>query len=261
MEENKNPEEKNEPIEGTVVEKTVVEETAKDSTKAEVKEDLKAAKEKISKQTENIKNETKDTVNKVKETIKSTDFKKDANETTGFVKDMFFNPFEAVKRAADEENIIGKVIILMIVFIVANVIKTIIRLPSVGFFDFGINFIKLLLSIISPIITVIVPALVILVFNRENKKSLLTIISTVVVAKIPLIFNTILAIISSLISELSIITSPINATLTAVSTILLYFGYKELANKEEKGSTILTFALIILISEAILVLLSRIGIY
>ena len=261
MEEKENPEEKNEPIEGTVVEKTVVEETAKDNTKAEVKEDLKAAKERISKETENIKNETKDTVNKVKETIKNRDFKKDANETTSFVKEMFFNPFEAVKRAADEENIIGKVIILMIVFIIANVIRTIISLPSVGFFDFGKNFIRLLVSIISPVIVVIVPSLVILVFNRENKKSLLTIISTVVVAKIPLIFNTILAIISLLIRELYVITSPINATLTAVSTILLYFGYKELANKEEKASTILTFALIILISEVILAVLSRIGIY
>ena len=71
--------------------------------------------EKFSVDTENLKQETKDTVNQVKETIKNVNFKNDAEETKGFVKEMMSNPFEAVKRVATgEENVLKKCIIIMI---------------------------------------------------------------------------------------------------------------------------------------------------
>ena len=47
--------------------------------------------------TEDLKNETKETVNKVKETIKKVDFKEDTKATQSFLKEMFSNPFEAIK--------------------------------------------------------------------------------------------------------------------------------------------------------------------
>ena len=65
--------------------------------------------EKFSVDTEQLKNETKDTVNQVKDTIKDVNFKKDAEETKGFLKEMFVNPFEAIKKVANgEENVLKK---------------------------------------------------------------------------------------------------------------------------------------------------------
>jgi hypothetical protein len=252
-EEKKNSEEKNEPVEGTVIEETVQEET---------KEEVKKEKSKISEEAENIKNETKETVNKVKDTIKNTDFKKDANETTSFVKDMFSNPIDAVKRAASEENIIGKVIILMMVFIVANVIGTIISLLKYSeLFSLGHNLLRFILSFLRPVVAVLVPSIVIFLFNRENKKKLTTVISTVVVAYIPRIINSILLILDLLIAKITLVTTPIETALVAVSMILGYFGVKELFGKDDNTEMLKKYAIILFISELVLVVLNEIGIY
>lgn len=252
-EENKSSEEKKEPIEETVAEETTVEET---------KEEEKKEKSKISEEAENIKNETKDTINKVKDKVKNTDFKKDADETTSFVKEMFLNPIDAVKRAANEESIIGKVIILMIVFIAATVLGTIISLVKYSsLFSFGHNILRFVLSFVRPIITVLVPSIVILLFNRENKKNLITVISTVVVAYIPRIINSVLVILDLLISKITLVTSPLETALAAITIILGYFGVKELFGKDDNTEMLKKYAIILFVSELILVVLTEIGIY
>lgn len=79
--------------------------------------------QKVSVDTEQLKNETKETVNKVKDSIKNVDLKKDAKETKSFLKEMFSNPFEAVRRVAEDgENVLSKVVFLMIIWIAASVI-------------------------------------------------------------------------------------------------------------------------------------------
>ena len=95
-----------------------------------------AENEKISVDTEDLKNETKDTVNKVTETIKNVDLKKDAEATKGFVKEMFSNPIEAVKRASSgEEGILKKVIIIVLLHIVVMCAYKIIEVIR----DYGIT--------------------------------------------------------------------------------------------------------------------------
>ena len=54
--------------------------------------------------TEDLKKETKETVNKVKETIKNVDFKEDTKATKGFLKEMFSNPFEEIKKLQMEKK-------------------------------------------------------------------------------------------------------------------------------------------------------------
>ena len=245
-EKEENVEEKNEPIEGTVIEE----------------KDTKEEKNKFSEEAEKIKNETKDTVNTVKETIKNANFKKNADETTSFVKEMFFNPFEAVKRAASGENILVKVIMIMCVFIIATVLYTLIYLFKEGsVFSFGKNFISFSLSFLKPVIMVVIPSIIIWIFSGDNRKKLITVISTVVVAYIPLIINSILSIVGILITKLSLVIDPLSIMLSAVSVILLYFGYKELTGKDSEESVLGKFAIILLISEFILTLLSEINIY
>ena len=77
--------------------------------------------------TEDLKNETKETVNKVKETIKKVDFKEDTKATQSFLKEMFSNPFEAVKNVASEkENVFSKAVVLMIMVILINALSNLI---------------------------------------------------------------------------------------------------------------------------------------
>ena len=222
-----------------------------------------ADNEKFSVDTEQLKNETKETVNQVKSSIKNVNFKQDAEETKGFVKEMFSNPFEAVRRVAtEEENVFKKVIFLMIIFIAASVISQIISLIKYGrLANVGSNIMDLIVSVLNPILYILVPAVIILIFNKQNKKSLITIISTVVVAGIPTICNEVINIIERILPGISIITSPITTVLSAIALILTYFGIKDLLGIEDHKDSIKKYAIIKLISAFLLVILGRIGIY
>ncbi len=222
-----------------------------------------ADNEKFSVDTEQLKNETKETVNQVKSSIKNVNFKQDAEETKGFVKEMFSNPFEAVRRVAtEEENVFKKVIFLMIIFIAASVISQIISLIKYGrLANVGSNIMDLIVSVLNPILYILVPAVIILIFNKQNKKSLITIISTIVVAGIPIICNEVINIIERILPGISIITSPITTVLSAIALILTYFGIKDLLGIEDHKDSIKKYAIIKLISAFVLVILGRIGIY
>lgn len=222
-----------------------------------------ADNEKFSVDTEQLKNETKETVNQVKSSIKNVNFKQDAEETKGFVKEMFSNPFEAVRRVAtEEENVFKKVVFLMIIFIAASVISQIISLIKYGrLANVGSNIMDLIVSVLNPILYILVPAVIILIFNKQNKKSLITIISTVVVAGIPTICNEVINIIERILPGISIITSPITTVLSAIALILTYFGIKDLLGIEDHKDSIKKYAIIKLISAFVLVILGRIGIY
>lgn len=210
--------------------------------------------------TEDLKNETKETVNKVKETIKKVDFKEDTKATQSFLKEMFSNPFEAVKNVASEkENVFSKAVVLMIIYIAASVIYQIISLIKYGkYSSFGNNFMDLIGAFIGPVIDVIVLALVVYLFNKDNKKALTTVISTIVVCAVPTIINEFVAIIRILVSGISIITNPITTTLSAVSIILTYFGIKNLCEVSEHKDFIKKYIIIELICALILTVISRV---
>lgn len=222
-----------------------------------------ADNEKFSVDTEQLKNETKNTVNQVKDSIKKVNLKEDAKETKGFVKEMISNPFEAVRKVAnEEENVFKKVIFIMIVFIAASLFSQIISLFKYGKYS-GItnNIMNIVASVLNPILFILVPAILILMFNKENKKSLITIISTLVVAGIPKVCNEVINIVYSLVSSVSIITNPITSTLSVIATILTYFGMKDLFGIEEHKDFIKKYAIIKLIGAFVLVILGRVGIY
>ncbi len=218
--------------------------------------------EKFSAQTEQLKNETKDTVNQVKDTIKNVDFKKDTEETKGFLKEMLANPFATIKKiASGEENILKKAVMIMIVFILAEVIYKIISLIKYGKYSgLGDNLLGLVAAFLNPIFYIVVPAIVILMMNKTNKKSLITVICTLIATRIPVVINSVIDIVEALISGITIISSPISSTLSAVSMVLMYFGMRSLF-EEENETFVKKFVIIELIASFILVILARIGIY
>lgn len=218
--------------------------------------------EKFSAQAEQLKNETKDTVNQVKDTIKNVDFKKDTEETKGFLKEMFVNPFESIKKiASGEENFLKKAFMIMTVFILAKVVCKIISLIKYGkYAGLGDNILGLVASFLNPIFYVVVPAVVILMINKTNKKSLTTIISTLIATQIPIVINSVTDIVEGLISGITIISSPISTALSAISVVFMYFGMRNLF-EEEKETFVKKFVVIEVISSFVLVILARIGIY
>ncbi len=219
--------------------------------------------EKFSVDTEQLKNETKETVNQVKDSIKNVNLKKDAKETKSFLKEILSNPFESVRRIAEnEENVFSKVIILMIVWILASVIIGVISLIKYGkYSSIGNNIMDFISYILSPILYILVPAIIILIMNKNNKKSLITIISTLTISAVPVIIIEIIDVIESLISGITIISSPISTMFSAISLVLTYFGMKDLFGEKENKNFIKKYAIIKLLSAFVLIILGRIGIY
>ena len=218
--------------------------------------------EKFSVDTENLKTETKETVNQVKESIKNVNLKNDAEETKGFLKEMFSNPFEAVRMVAtEEENVFKKVIIIMAAFILASAAYAIISVIKYGeFLDIFDNIMTIVAGILYPVAFVLAPSVIVLILNRNNKKSLITIISTIAVASVPVVINHFIDLVEILVSGISIITGPISTGLSAVAMILTYFGMKDLFAIEEHKDFIKKYLVIKIAAALIITILTRIGI-
>lgn len=219
-----------------------------------------AENEKISVDTEDLKNETKDTVNKVKETIKNVDLKKDAEATKGFVKEMFSNPIEAVKRASSgEEGILKKVIIIVLLHIVVMCAYKIIEVIR----DYGITQIlfhldKIIWYSTKPLVSIILFSLMIYIMNKNNKKTLTSIVSTMVVATIPLVIFDLLELIRMVtygVSAVAIFTNSLSTMFFGIYIIIAYFGMKEILGITEENKAIKKFSLVQLIVAALLFVL------
>lgn len=218
--------------------------------------------EKFSVDTENLKEETKETVNQVKESIKNVNFKNDAEETKGFLKEMLSNPFEAVRKIAnEEENVLNKVVMIMLVFIAASFAYSLISVIKYGKYS-GVldNILSLVAGVLDPVFFVLAPSVMILLLNKENKKSLTTIISTIVVASVPVVINYLIDIVELVLSGISLITGPISTGLSAVALVLTYFGMKDLFGIEEHKDFIKKYAVIKVAAALIITILVRIGI-
>ena len=219
-----------------------------------------AENEKISVDTEDLKNETKDTVNKVKETIKNVDLKKDAEATKGFVKEMFSNPIEAVKRASSgEEGILKKVIIIVLLHIVVMCAYKIIEVIR----DYGITQIlfhldKIIWYSTKPLVSIILFSLMIYIMNKNNKKTLTSIVSTMVVATIPLVIFDLLELIRMVtygVSAVAIFTNSLSTMFFGIYIIIAYYGMKEIFGITEENKAIKKFSLVQLIVAALLFVL------
>ena len=223
-----------------------------------------AENEKISVDTEDLKNETKDTVNQVKETIKNVDLKKDAEATKGFVKEMFSNPIEAVKRAANgEEGIFKKAIIIMLVYMISTAVYQILySIRYNGITSILKSIVNIITGTLNPLVGIILLSVVVYLMIKKDDKSLVNVISTMVVAAVPMVLDSILDIIRFVVHSATIVTlftNPLATMLSAVSIVLTYFGVKELLGVEEEKESIKKFAVAKVIVAVLMFVLTRIG--
>jgi len=226
--------------------------------------------------TDEIKKEAAETVNQVKDTIKNTDLKKDANEAKGFFMNFIKNPIEeteAVARSAKNQFLKTSIIVL-VVWLLATLLDSIFGIfqsysyMSSYYSSFG-NFFKNSISnifsivkdILGPIASIAVLVLTIYVLQKGEKKSFLTIASSVLIAKIPVVVGTIISLLNVFSSQMYKITGPVSSFLKIISTILLYFTIKTLYNEKEDSAFIKKFTIIMAIFYAAYFVLSFLGIY
>lgn len=215
--------------------------------------------------TEEIKKETVETVNQVKETIKNVDIKKDAKEATGFVSSMFKDPFGTIKQIVnDSTNKFFKIaIIFMIVWIIAIFVGNLFG-TSMTKFSFNLAFkqiLSIIKAIVAPLVGVIVLSGIVYLMNKENKKSIVTIMTAIVTAKIPVIIATVISLLTIIDYKISYITTPFASLCNVISVVLMYFATKSIFGEEQNSKFFKKFVMIETIYYVIYIVVSFLGIY
>ena len=207
-----------------------------------------------------VKNETVDTFNQVKDTVKNTDFKEEARNSKGFLIEFISNPIGLLSSVANGlRNVLGTAIFFMIVAIVLNAAGTIVAILKSGFGGKLMMFVR---DVTVPLIAILVPSIVVLLLNKNNKKPLPIIVQVLVLAYVPTIINSAFSLVTLIVSNsiLTTIVSHIGVAITYIGVLLKYFGMKELFGEEDHAKFFKTFFIIILISQACTFVLGLINI-
>ncbi len=192
-------------------------------------------KQKVSASAEELKNETTDTVRQVKEDMKNVNVKEEAKATKGFILEMFKNPLGKIQEIANDTSNkhFKTVIVLVIIWMLASLFGAI----SFRYFSWGsfgrtvLNYIK---TILAPLVSVIVMSVVIFIINKNSKKSLITVLTTVVAAKLPVILANVISLLTIISSNMSSITSKISSFANVLSVLLMYFAIGNLFDEDDE---------------------------
>ena len=225
---------------------------------------MEEKEEKISIDTENIKNETVEMAKKVKETIKGTKIKEETKAAKKFIVDMFKNPLDKIKEVAnDNSNKFFKTAIILVIIwtILVFIDSTYSTIYYWGFARVFKNILNVLKEILAPALGILVYSAIILVLNKNNKKSLTTIISTVTITQLPLIISSLVSLLTIISSNISIITIPFAKVCSVVTIVLSYFGFKNLFSEDNDQTFIKKYILIQVIYYIAYIVIRLLGIY
>ena len=242
-------------------EKVEVKETTKNQTKEnKAKKDTKNSSKKES----NLKKEATDTVNQVKDTIKNVNIKKDSIETKGFVVEMFKNPLGKIKEIVDKDTskYFTYGIIILAIWVVAKLISRSFSFSHIwGLSRVGSAILSILISGITPIVSVLVMSLIVFIMNTKNKKQLTTVITAIISASIPLVIASVVSLLTIFGTKVSTITAPFTSFCNVISTILMYFAIKAIFGTEKNSEFIKKFILVQGIFYIVYIVLSFFEIY
>ncbi len=223
--------------------------------------------------TEELKNEVKDTVSEVKQAVKDTNLKNEANAAKNFFSNFFKSPFTEMKKIVESPKAFLKIaIIVFVVWVVAELIGSIISIARTysyslysSFAMYMKNSIRDLFSIfwaiLGPAIIVALLSVIIYLFMKNKKKSYLTIMITIIAAKIPVVLSSIVSLLSSISTEISKITGSFSSICSVVSTVLVYFAIKSLYEEDDDNKVAKTFLITMSIYYGILLILKFFNIY
>jgi len=225
---------------------------------------MEEKEEKFSIDTENLKNETVETAKKVKESMKGTNIKEETKATKNFIVEMFKNPIEKIIEVANDNTAkFFKTAIFLIVIwtILVFISSTYSTIYYWGFSRVFANILSVLKKILAPALGILVYSVIVLLLNKENKKSLTTVISTITITKLPIIIASLVSLLTIISSKVSMITSPFSALCSTVAVVLGFFGLKNLFGAEDGKAFIKKYVLIQIIYYVAYVIFGLLGIY
>ena len=214
-------------------------------------------------QAEEVKKETIETAKKFKESVKNVDIKEETKNTQGFIVEMFKNPIKKIEEITKEDTKYFKTsIFILAVWILAVFVKS----SYSTFYYFGVTrvfsyILEVLKDILVPAIIVCVYSLILFVFNKKEKKSLICIISTVIATQMPVVLAALVSILTIVSRDFSKISIAFNGFCMSIAMVLSFFGFKSILNEEENDKFIKKFVLIQVIYYVIAFILTFLKIY
>lgn len=221
-------------------------------------------KENISNQAEEIKKETVEAAKKVKESVKNVNIKDETKKTKNFITKMFKEPLETIKETAcDTSNKVFKTaLFILIVWAIAIFIKsTYSTIHYWGFARVWNNILVVLKAILAPACGILVYSLIAYLMNKENKKSLITNITTLTITQLPNAIASVAVLLTLFGSKMSTLTTPFKYFCTVLSIVLTYFGLKALFNEEDDKKFFKKYVVLQLIYFVCYIVISFLGIY
>lgn len=213
--------------------------------------------------TDEIKKETTNTINEVKETVKKVDIKKESKQTKNFVVDFVKNPIEKIKEIAqDTENkYLITTIFIIVLWIILICISSISIYSHFFKYNFWDNTLSVIKDMVAPVLGILVMSLIAFLMNKDNKKTLIANINTITATKIPLFIAAIVNLLRLLQLRDTTIITTFFGFCSVISTVLLYFGLKELFGEKEDNKFIKKFLIIEAIFYVVYFVISYLGIY
>ena len=94
------------------------------------------------------------------------------------------------------------------------------------------------------ILSILALSLILLVLNKKKDKNLVTIMSVVTAAKLPVVIASVISLLRLISTNVTTVTNPFSYLCTAISTVLIYFGAKFVLGEEDDKSFVKKFVLI-----------------
>lgn len=193
------------------------------------------------KQEGKVKKEAEETINETKEKIKNINIKEEAQKGKGLIGKLVKEPIGTIKEIVeDEKNQYYKTAILIIcIWTVIVLLKEVLSCIVYEYHTFKV--LRTIQIAVAPILKILAMAIIIHILNKENKQTLTKAITTVAIAKIPVVIGACLGFLTYISSSITYITNPIASVLSIISTVSMLFVVKEMFKEEENEKALKTF--------------------
>lgn len=216
---------------------------------------------------EEIKKEAKETVNQVKDSFKNVDVKQETEKAKNFFSGIISTPIKKISEIAHDKsnNFFKTAIVLLVLWVliagfqqVASIIGTIFKF-GFKYINFS-DFLGIAKAVITPLLEIVILSGIVYLFQKQNKKSFLTVVNTIVASYFPIVVAKVVGLLN-LISGASRITSPITGLLGVISLVFTFFAIKELSDEKDNDKAVKQFVIIEAVYYVVAFILSFLKLY
>ena len=207
-----------------------------------------------------FKKKTANEINEAKEQMKNINIKEEAQKGKNLFIKLLKQPINTIKEIAqeDENKTFKTAILLVIIWAASELIRQLIYYISSKYSSF--NLLTTLKVTIAPILRVIAMTLSMYIFNKNARKSLSKVLTSVVIANIPSVIASLVTYLNYISSKATSLTSPIRSLLSVITTALIYVTIKALFDKEDDEEAVKAFVKVEAVYYLIAFIISFLGI-